>query len=79
MSREEMIQEIKSIIEEVTDIPQDKISADTALMDELDMSSLEIMAIITEMEEEFKIRIPERKARNFVCINDIVDYIKKNS
>lgn len=75
MKKEQIIQEIKTIIEDIADIPQEEIDASSAMMDEMDLSSLEVMAIVAEMEKKYKIRIPEKALRSFISLEDIAEYI----
>jgi acyl carrier protein len=48
-------------------------------MDDLDLSSMEIMTMLAEVEDEFDLRIPERELRNFITVGDLVDYIVNNA
>lgn len=76
MERQEIIEQIKTVIEEATDIPSYEMEEDSALMDELEMSSLEIMTMIADLETIFRIRIPETALRDFITIGDIGDFIE---
>lgn len=75
MERAYILSEIRAIIEEATDIPQDEIREESAMMDDLDLSSMEIMTTLAELEDKFDLRIPEHELRNFVTISDLVDYL----
>ena len=44
-------------------------------MDDLDLSSMEILTIVADLEETFGLRIPEKELRNFVTISDLADYL----
>ena len=44
-------------------------------MDELDLSSLEIMTMIADLEEQFQIQIPENDIRGMVTVGDMIDFI----
>lgn len=75
MERAYILSEIRAIIEEATDIPQDEIREESAMMDDLDLSSMEIMTTLAELEDKFDLRIPEHELRNFVTVADLVDYL----
>ena len=45
------------------------------LMDDLDLSSMEILTVVADLEETFGLRIPEKELRNFVTISDLADYL----
>lgn len=78
MDKETIINEIKAIITDVTEIPEEEIYVDRAMMEDLDMSSLEILSIVAELERKFKVRIPEKTLREFITINDIAEFIRNH-
>ena len=75
MEREEIKNKLYEMVSEVLEISVDEIDQDKALMDELDISSLEIMTMIADLEAQFQIVIPENDIRGMVRIRDIIDYI----
>ena len=48
-------------------------------MDDLDLSSMEILTVVADLEETFGLRIPEKELRNFVTIGDLADYLAENA
>ena len=75
MQREEIISRILDILEDVAEIAPGEVSPDSVLMDDLDLSSMEILTIVADLEETFGLRIPESDLRSFVTINDLTDYL----
>ena len=75
MERKVVKQEVLQVIENVTDISQNEIRDEDALMDDLDVSSLEILTIIGRLEEIYSIEIKEKDMRNIVTIKDMVECI----
>lgn len=75
MERENILREIRASIEEAADIPQSEIREDSAMMDDLDLSSMEIMTLLAELEDKFDLRIPESELRSFVTVGDLADYL----
>lgn len=75
MDKTAVFDKLRSIMAEVADLAPEEITPDRALMDDLDLSSMEIMTMIAELEDEFDLRIPERELRNFVTVGDLVDYL----
>ena len=64
---------VARIIEEVADIPKEEIERDSSLMDDLDLSSLEIMTIINNISREFQTKISERRILEIETVADIID------
>lgn len=75
MEREEIIAQILAILEDVAEISPDDVHEDSVLMDDLDLSSMEILTIVADLEEAFGLRIPEKELRSFVTISDLADYL----
>lgn len=75
MEREEIKSKLYEMMGELLEKPVDDIDEKSALMDELDISSLEIMTMIADLEEQFQITIPENDIRGMVTVSDIIDYI----
>jgi acyl carrier protein len=57
-------------------IPADTIKLDTNLQD-LGIDSLDVFTLLFELENAFKISIPDDDVRSLRTVNDIVDGIKK--
>lgn len=75
MSKSEIKEKIISMLSESTGKEIDEKQLDKNLMGELDLSSLEIMLFITDMEEEFGIEITEELLRDIVSVNDLIDVV----
>ncbi len=57
-------------------IPAEKIALDTNLQ-ELGIDSLDVFTLLFELENTFKISIPDDDVRSIRSVNDVVDGIKK--
>ena len=53
----------------------DEITADSELMDDLGISSMDVLVLISSLEEEFKIKVPEKAIRKMYTIGDVVDTV----
>ena len=72
MERAEIISQILAILEDVAEVSPEDVNENSVLMDDLDLSSMEILTIVG-------LRIPEKELRNFVTIGDLVDYLAANA
>lgn len=73
----DILTNIINAIHQECDIPVSEIHPDSALMDDLDLSSLEIMTLIGVFEDQFHIVIPETKFREIVTVEDLKTVIEK--
>ena len=78
MERAEIISQITAILEDVAEVSPEDVTESSVLMDDLDLSSMEILTIVADLEETFGLSIPEKELRNFVNMGDLVDYLAAN-
>ena len=72
---ENKIEEIIKIIEDVTGIPADKINEDSAFLDDLDLSSLEVLSIVADIEKKFSVKISEQELVSIRTVKELADII----
>ncbi|SDB46256.1 acyl carrier protein [Pseudobutyrivibrio sp. YE44] len=72
---EAKLEKIQLIIEDVADIPVDEINVDSSFMDDLDLSSLEIMSIVSKIEKEFSVKLSEKELLSVETVADMVELI----
>jgi len=71
MQRAEIRSQILAILEDVAEISPEDVNENSVMMDDLDLSSMEILTVVADLEETFGLRIPEKELRNFVTISDV--------
>ena len=71
----ETFKKIVDIIGDVADIPAEDIQEESNLIDDLDLSSLEIMSIISKIEKSFSIKMSEKELLSIENIGDLVKYV----
>jgi acyl carrier protein len=69
-------EKVISTLASVKRIPVDTVKLDTNLQD-LGIDSLDVFTLLFELENAFKISIPDDDVRSLRTVNDIVDGIKK--
>ena len=71
------LEKVQKIIGEVLEKDPDDIGEDMAFIDDLGADSLDIYQIITGLEDEFKIEIPEEEVTKIVTVGDATKAISK--
>ena len=56
----------------MADIPKDEIEKESSLIDDLDLSSLEIMTIINNISRKFDVKITEQQILEIETVADIL-------
>ena len=72
-------EKIISIISSNLNINVEDIKLESKLIQDLESDELDNIEICMEIEDEFKIDIPDEDADKFVTVKDIVEYVKKKT
>lgn len=72
-----MLEKVRNILEEYIDVPKEQITMETNLLNDLGLSSLDVVNIIVAFEDEFGIEIPDRKLSEIVTVGDVVKLLQE--
>lgn len=72
---EATFEKVKELLQKVLEDDSKVIEMETYLIDDLDMSSLEIATFSVDLETEFGCGVPDSEMAKFVQVKDIVEYI----
>lgn len=53
----------------------EEITADSEILEDLEISSMDVLYLISSLEEEFHISVPEQLVRRMVTVGDVADVI----
>jgi acyl carrier protein len=73
-----LTEKVLFILASVKRIPRDRISLDSPLQD-LGLDSLDTIVLLSELEDQFKINIPDDKARLIRSVRDVVEGVRSLS
>ena len=73
------LEKIKPMISEKFGIDEAQITADTRIIEDLGADSLDLVDMLTIIEDDFNIVIPDEAALNMRTVGDVVDYMQKAS
>ena len=74
-----IFEKVKSIIVDQLDVDEDKVTMDANIQDDLGADSLDVVDLITTIEDEFDLSIPDEAVEEIKTVGDIVNYIEKNT
>ena len=74
MQRERILRFVNSIFATMTEA--ESIQEDNDLIEDLGISSMDILTLISYLEEEFNITITERMVRKVATVGDLVDMVQ---
>lgn len=70
---------LKDIIVEQLGVEEDAVTLTANIQDDLGADSLDVVDLITTIEDEFDISIPDEAVEEIKTVGDIASYIEKNS
>ena len=69
-------EKVQEIIAEKLGMDESEITMDSSLEDDLEVDSLDIVDIVTALEDEFQIEIPQEDLKDMEKVSDLVSYIE---
>lgn len=67
---------VKKILKQNLDVPEETLVATAALRSELGATSVDLVEILADLENEFNIEITDEQAQKMRTIGDIVKFIE---
>ena len=71
-----VFEKVKVILCEQLDVEEDKVTAESSIVDDLGADSLDVVDLVMSLEEEFDVEIPDEDVENLKSVGDIVKYIE---
>ena len=71
-----VFEKVQKIISENLNVPLEKVTMDTHLVDDLGADSLDVFQIIMGIEDTFDIQIPEDAAEHITTVAEAVEQIQ---
>lgn len=70
-----MFEQVKAILEQYTD--NKDITEQSTLEADLGLTSFDVVEVVMAFEDTFDIEIADRDISKFVCVKDILEYLKE--
>ncbi|WP_024793223.1 meromycolate extension acyl carrier protein AcpM [Tomitella biformata] len=77
VNKDEIVQNLAEIIEEVTGIEPSEITLEKSFVDDLDIDSLSMVEIAVQTEDKYGIKIPDEELASLRTVGDVVAYVEK--
>ncbi len=74
-----MLTRLVKIIVQYVKIAPDQIKPEMNLRTDLGLTSLSVMNMIVEIEDEFGVEIDDRQIMKFQTLADVVEYLEENA
>jgi len=77
-TKDEVLEGLAEIVNEIAGIPTEDVEVDKSFTDDLDVDSLSMVEVVVAAEERFDVKIPDDEVKNLKTVGDAVDYILAN-
>ena len=73
-----MKEEIIKIIAGISEVPEKSINENTNLLADLDLESLDLVTLISEIESKYELEIPDKEIKKIQTVGDIINYLSSH-
>ena len=75
-SKEEIVEGLAEIVEEVAGIPAADVTPEKSFVEDLDVDSLSMVEVVVAAEEKFGVSIPDEEVKGLKTVGDAVAFIE---
>lgn len=73
-----MKEEVIKIIANVAEVPEESINLNTNLIADLDLESLDLVTLVSEIENKYELEIPDKEIKKIQTVEDIVNFLSSH-
>ena len=72
-----MLEKIQAMLADALNLPLEKVTADAKIVDDLGADSLDVVELLSQLEDEYGIIIPDDEVESLVTVADVAAQIEK--
>ena len=72
-----MLEKIQAMLAEALNLPLEKVSPEAKIVEDLGADSLDVVELLSRLEDEFGIVIPDEEVENLVTVGDVAAELEK--
>ena len=72
-----MLEKIQEMLSEALNLPLDKVTPDAKIVDDLGADSLDVVELLSQLEDEYGITIPDDEVETLVTVADVAKEVEK--
>lgn len=74
-----MLEQIKDLLAQELRIPREKITDDSAIIEDLGADSLDIVEMLMALEETFSITVPDEDVLQLKTVKSVAEYVEQKT
>ena len=75
MTRDEVMEMVRSHLASELEVDPDRVEEGTRFKEDLDADSLDLVALVMELEDSYGVRIPDEEAVKILTVGQAADYV----
>jgi acyl carrier protein len=79
VDRAQVVEELRAILVEQLGVDASEVTEASSFQEDLNADSLDLVELIMEMEDRFKLKIPDEDAEKISTVGEAVDYVVANA
>ncbi len=72
-----MLEKIQAMLAEALNLPLEKVAPEAKIVEDLGADSLDVVELLSRLEDEFGIVIPDEEVENLVTVGDVAAELEK--
>ena len=72
-----MLEKIQEMLAEALNVSAEKVTADAKIVEDLGADSLDVVELLSRLEEEYGVTIPDEDVESLVTVGDVATEIEK--
>ena len=72
-----MLEKIQEMLAEALNLPVEKVTADAKIVDDLGADSLDVVELLSRLEDEYGVTIPDEEVENLITVSDVATELEK--
>ena len=72
-----MLEKIRAMLAEALNQPVENVTADSKIVEDLGADSLDVVELLSRLEDEYGVIIPDDEVENLVTVGDVAAEIEK--
>ena len=72
-----MLEKIQAMLAEALNLPVEKVTANAKIVEDLGADSLDVVELLSRLEDEYGVMIPDEEVENLLTVADVAAAIEK--
>ncbi len=72
-----MLEKIQAMLAEALNLPVEKVTANAKIVEDLGADSLDVVELLSRLEDEYGVMIPDEEVENLLTVADVSAAIEK--